>query len=113
MKKTIGLILASMIFVGCQAVERVPEMKIANNNFFIPDSNKQKYVDFISNATKSCQKDCDDAISEAKRVVDPLFGEQQYSIRYYWPNGNIEHIYVSPSQMTEKQLKLFHKTFKF
>lgn len=112
MKKTIGLILASMIFVGCQAVERVPEMKIANNNFFIPDSNKQKYVDFISNATKSCQKDCDDAISEANRVAGPLFGEQQYVIFYYIGDG-IEHVYVSPSQMTEKQLKLFHKTFKF
>lgn len=113
MKKTIGLIFVSLIFVGCQVKEQEPEIKIASGHFFIPDSNKQKYADFISNATKSCQKDCDDAISEANRVAGPLFGEQQYSIRYYWPNGNIEHIYVSPSQMTEKQLKLFHKTFKF
>lgn len=112
MKKTICLILVSMIFVGCQAVERVPEMKIANNDFFIPDSNKQKYADFISTATKSCQKDCDDAISEAKRVAGPLFGEQQYVIFYHTGDG-IQYVYVSPSQMTENQLELFHKTFKF
>lgn len=112
MKKTIGLIFVSLIFVGCQVKEQEPKIEIANGHFFIPDSNKQKYAEFVSSVTKSCQEDCDDAISKAENVAGNLFGEQQYIIWYY-PNGDIEYVYVSPSQMTEKQLELFHKTFKF
>jgi hypothetical protein len=112
MKKSILLVLSSIVFVGCQTTQREPTIELASYAYFIPDSNKQKFSEFVINATKSCQEDCDDAIDKARNVANDLFGEQQYLIRYY-TGANITHIYVSPSQMTENQLELFHKKYNF
>lgn len=105
MKKNLGLILGAMVFVGC---EQTVTVRKNYGEYSVPDSNKQKVADFVTNSTHSCQRDCRKVMFKAQYIAEKLYGEQIYTFEYC-KGINCHTINVPVSKMTETQLALYEQ----
>ena len=101
------LLLFVFVLVGCQRVEYnkndcgIDFSELSEVN--IPDTNKQKYSEFITKSMSSCQKDCKGLLWSLENTAGELYGEPIYLLRYN--NGNRKE--KSISNMTDEERSCF------
>lgn len=68
------LFLSAIVLIGCQQEEYINKKYIVHHTetYFIPDSNKQKYAEFVSKALSGCKEDCrwymEDVVTEGGKL---------------------------------------------
>jgi len=65
-----------IVLVGCNDGEYKNKSFIINHTekYFIPDSNKQKYSDFVSKSVSGCQEDCVYYLRNVEKAGGKIFG---------------------------------------
>ena len=81
--------------------------------FAIPDSNKQKYADFVSKSISGCKDNCRYLLYDIQKIGGEMFGIKTYSYNlfYYKNNERIEKEHVLKSQMNEDELRAVNEKF--
>jgi hypothetical protein len=77
------LFLFGLVLVGCD------EGKYSNKSFiidhtetyFIPDSNKQKYADFVSKSTSGCDEDCRWYLEDVVKEGGKIYGTEIVNVK--------------------------------
>lgn len=80
MNKPIFLLL--LIFLGCDVnIIQGKYVIEETTEFFIPDSNKQNYADFVSKSVSGCKDDCSYFLRKVKEEGGKIYGTRIVELR--------------------------------
>lgn len=70
------IFIFGIVLVGCNEGEYSNKSFIINHTekYFIPDSNKQKFSDFVSKSVSGCQEDCVYYLRNVEKAGGKIFG---------------------------------------
>lgn len=77
-----SIFLSFVFLLGCNA--KVVQEKYfvkETDEFYIPDSNKQKYADFVSKSVSGCQEDCRWFLDDVKEEAGKIYGTRIAELR--------------------------------
>jgi hypothetical protein len=106
------LVFLPVLFIGCSSEYGIEINYQETYNYFIPDSNKEKYADFVSKSISGCLKDCDALNWHTKKTGGELYGSRRYMIQEYfgpWYDRKIVTNELAVEEMNERQLEYFKK----
>lgn len=108
MKKILIVLSASVLLIGCQRVDINPKCTFKiyeSGDFYIPDSNVQKYSDAISKSMTGCGEDCRRLLNDLKETYGVLYGEPIYTIQ----DKDLNREYKKFSEMNQQEQNCFDK----
>ena len=109
MKKMIVFVLGMFLLAGCGD----KEYSLGYGEYFIPDSNKTKYSEFIQKTVSAASlhmttadyEDPEDLVREAKQVALSLYGVEYYQLAC---RGNgCRRMSIAFDQMTTEESKIY------
>lgn len=112
------VVVLPILVIGCSDCQEFSHMDIDDHgtyNYFIPDSNKEKYSDFVSKSVSSCLSKCDDLYWRTKQTAGELYGSRRYNVTEYYGlyfNRKIVTKELAVEEMNERQLEYFKKYFQ-
>lgn len=112
------VVLLPILFIGCSDQREFSYMDIDDHgtyNYFIPDSNKEKYSEFVSRSVSSCLSACDDLYWRTKQTGGELYGNRRYTVVEYYGSVFDRKIItkeLAVEEMNERQLEYFKKYFQ-
>lgn len=112
------VVLLPILFIGCSDQREFSYMDIDDHgtyNYFIPDSNKEKYSDFVSKSISGCKDKCPSLLFGIEQTGGEMYGSRRYHVtEYYGPffNRKIVTKELAVEEMNERQLEYFKKYFQ-
>lgn len=103
------ILLSCLIFVGCNTnatKQTSSERFTETDEYMIPDSNKQKYTEFVSKSISGCEDDCYLLFNSIKEEGGRMFGCKKYDLRMRSNRSGMWDSVIPKKDMNSRQLEM-------
>lgn len=74
------IFLFGLFLIGCEEYANKTFIVKHTEEYFIPDSNKQKYADFVSRSVSGCEESCSYFLDDVKKEGGRIYGIEYVNI---------------------------------